>query len=125
MLLRETENDTYQVVGDCYFRGFEDSIGLLGPLPSPWRVRMVQQSEHDFQVRFYNPASGEETIHDPRLPALPLDWKHISTKRTNEDPLIFEKFKNSTTGEVMNSDPRMLPDELIKRGVQLQTFTLV
>jgi hypothetical protein len=67
----------------------------------------------------------EETIHDPWLGPLPPEWECFPRERTNNDPKIYEGFRNKVTGEVMNSDPRKLPEALEARGVKLETFHLV
>lgn len=38
MILRLVESEKYQVVGEAYVHGLEDSSGLLGRLPPHWRV---------------------------------------------------------------------------------------
>jgi hypothetical protein len=45
--------------------------------------------------------------------------------RTPYDPIVMAVFKNTETGEIMKSDPRMLPEALIARGVKLENIRLV
>jgi hypothetical protein len=39
--------------------------------------------------------------------------------------MFCQKFRNKVTGEEINSDPRLLPEELVARGIRLQTIKLV
>ena len=38
MILRPVESEKYQVLGEAYIHGLEDSNGLLGRLPPSWKV---------------------------------------------------------------------------------------
>jgi hypothetical protein len=74
-------------------------------------------------LRFFNEAIGQETVDDPRLPPL-QGWERLEEDRTGDDPEIFQMFRSLSTGEGVNFDPRMSPDELRSRGVALRTFQL-
>ena len=95
---------------------------LLGPLPKPWIAKRDLGSFGEFQSRFYNSDTLEVVglEADPRLGPVSDDWENLE----NDDPHRIQKWKNKATGETINSDPRLLPQALIERGVKLQTFTL-
>jgi hypothetical protein len=77
-------------------------------------------------LRFYNSETNTTCDEDPRLGLLPEEWEVVDCgERTSEDPRIFRCFKNKQTGEIVNSDPRMEPEALSRRGVELRTFALV
>ncbi|EON70018.1 hypothetical protein W97_09284 [Coniosporium apollinis CBS 100218] len=125
MLLRLGSSEQYQVVGECYIHGLMDSESLLGRLPNPWRVRLGWESGGIYLGRYYNSSTGVLTEEDPRLDSLPVEWERVQADRTPDDPLVFALFRNKVTGEVMNSDPRLLPEALKERGVDLKTFQLI
>lgn len=102
-----------------------DSGSLLGRLPDPWRVRLGWESGGIYLGRYYNSSTGVLTEEDPRLDSLPVEWERVQADRTPDDPLVFALFRNKVTGEVMNSDPRLLPEALKEHGVDLKTFQLI
>ena len=46
MILRPVESTKYKVLGEAYVHGLEDSNGLLGPLPTHWRVIICGDKVH-------------------------------------------------------------------------------
>jgi len=125
MILRETAHGMYQIVGSAFVYGFHDALSLLGPLPRPWAVRVYLDSVGEASLlRFFNEATEQETDNDPRSSPL-QGWELLDVDRTGDDPEIFQKFKNLSTGEIINFDPRMSPDELRSRGVALKAFRLL
>lgn len=125
MVLRQTSTQKYQVVGSCYIHGLQDGDGVLGPLPQHWILGFRYDSFGTAVPRFVNTSTNKETIEDPRLEPLPETWECLPPVRSPGDPHIYARYRNKETQEVMNSDPRMLPDALRARGVPLETFTLV
>ena len=100
-----------------------DATGILGPLPSPWEVRMFRNHGNRYRYRFHNKETNELSDNDPRLG--PLDkWKRIDMPPEPDDPIVYAYFQHVETGEAMNSDPRMLPDALEAEGVKLEWFNL-
>ncbi|KAK3690549.1 heterokaryon incompatibility protein-domain-containing protein, partial [Podospora appendiculata] len=126
MLLRQQPNGSFVVVGECYVYGLNDGAGLLGPLPRNWRVQIFRESSGLCLelYRFYDAHTGMLTDEDPRLGPLG-DWERIDHTRTGDDPVIFQFYKHKVTGETINSDPRMTPEALRARGVDVRTFRLV
>ena len=64
-------------------------------------------------------------MDDPRLESLPGNWERAMYERHADDPAILERFKNSETGEIVNYDPRLSPQALEARCVELQLIKLV
>jgi hypothetical protein len=124
MLLRGASGRAYSVVGEGLVYGFHDAICLLGPLPKPWDVRLALDLTGEATLyRFYNTETGQSTEEDPRL--CPLQgWERLHSDRTADDPEIFQAFRNLSTGDIINSDPRMSEDALRSKGVPLLTFPL-
>jgi hypothetical protein len=52
------------------------------------------------------------------------EWEPV--ERGDESRLRFfvQNYQHKVTGEVINSDPRLLPEALGVRGVKVQTFTI-
>lgn len=129
MVLRRSPLDptnVYTVVGDSFVHGLNDAIALLGPLPSPWRVRAFQDCTGEYgQYRFHNPDTDTLVDEDPRLGPLDEKWVPVERERTVDDPCTFRCFVDRETGNEINHDPRMSPEALRARGVDIQTFYLV
>ena len=102
-----------------------DAEALLGPMPTPWHVEIQSDSMGYRFPRYLNEATNVSTLNDPRLGPLSDVWNQVGHERTRDDPALFQYFQNTVTGEIMNSDPRLLPEALEERGVQLQAFRLV
>ncbi|RDL38024.1 uncharacterized protein BP5553_05457 [Venustampulla echinocandica] len=125
ILLRQNATENFQVVGACGIHGLSDSASLLGPLPKPWKVEIVSYSSILPNYQFVNAVTGEVTLEDPRLEPLPEEWERFESPWTPDDPEFFQRFRNRTNGEEINSDPRIFPEALKARGVPLRTFQLV
>ena len=123
-ILRPNSLGAFQVVGEAYVHGLEDAIGLLGPLPSHWRAIMKGDAVGRPIHCYLNLTTNEETIEDPRLDVLPSEWERKAYERSPDDPAYFTLFENTITGETVTSDPRLFPEALQKRGVELKTFQL-
>jgi hypothetical protein len=123
--LRQTPDDQFQVVGECYVHGLSDAVGFLGPLSHGWKAIMRGDVLGRPTQRFVHCKDDEEVINDPRLGPLPRNWERVICERSDDDPTIFEKFRDLDTGKIVNSDPRLCPDVLIARGVKLESFKLV
>lgn len=68
-----------------------------------------------------------ESPEDPRLEGIPLprNWEVTGRGLKKGDPGNARLFKNKRTGEVVNGDPRLFPDELRWRGVRVRMIELV
>ncbi|KAI0146177.1 HET-domain-containing protein [Xylariaceae sp. FL1272] len=122
---RSGRDGYYQVMGECFVSGFMDGEAVLGELPVPWCVRGMHDEDNYDIPHYRNKETGKDKMQDPRLGKLPPDWEPFRWTRTRDDPKFCEKFRNKKTGEIMNSYPQLLPDELKKRGVNVQNICLV
>ncbi|KAL8923008.1 MAG: hypothetical protein Q9208_004820 [Pyrenodesmia sp. 3 TL-2023] len=126
IIIRTTDNDQHQVVGEAYIHGFEDAKAILGSLPPPWRAIIKGDDTFGRPLhRYLNLNTGEVAAEDPRLDILPPPWVRWVYERAPDDPALFEVFRNTATGETMKSDPRLSAEALKARGVQLKTFDLI
>ena len=117
-----SEGEHFKVLGECFVRSFQDASALLGPLPESWRVQLRIHITPRFC--FVDSSSGKEDFDDPRLD--PLDgWKSLNSYSEGDNPRISNNFQNLLTGEVINSDPRLQPDNLRQKGVDLRLFSLI
>ena len=125
MILRPVESGNFQVVGEAYIHGLEDDIAVHGALPAQWKVIITADSLGRALHRYVNLMTYELTAEDPRLGVLPPEWERVPYERSADDPALFEVFKNSITGETLHSDPRLSPEALRARGVNLETLQLI
>jgi hypothetical protein len=124
LVLRPIEDSSYQLIGESYVHGLDDAIRLLGALPRPWKVMADSGPGLRGIFRFFNPDTGETTAEDPRL-ELSAKWERIEKEIDADDPEHYDFFKHKETGEVINYDPRLEPEALEAKGVQLTWFSLV
>ncbi|KAE9368055.1 HET-domain-containing protein [Stipitochalara longipes BDJ] len=122
VLRKVTTDSTYKIVGHSYIHGFMYGEALLGPLPKPWVPKKETGLDGKWQPRFYNTETKKvvDLKSDPRLGPVPRDWEQLE----RDEPQRIQKWKNAATGEIINSDPRLLPHALKERGVNLQTFAI-
>jgi hypothetical protein len=123
-LVLRPEQGRYSIVGESFVYGLEDATKLLGPLPEPWRVIAKKASSSRVPHYFFDPRTGETTREDPRLETL-HKWSRVDREPDGDDPMEFDFFEHQDTGVIVNYDPRLEPEMLEKRGVQLETFILV
>ena len=124
-VLRQTQSEQFCVVGECYVHGLSDAVGILGPLPDHWSAIIRGDALGRPTPRYISLEDQHETKDDPRLGPLPDKWERVTSVRSAEDPSIFERFKNLETDELVDSDPRLFPDALVARGIELQRFALI
>lgn len=123
MLLRPTGDGQYQVVGEAYVHGICDGDALLGPLPEFWQIEMNRLGRTFYRV-FRNSQTREKTGLDHRLGPLPDGWEGIQHPDVSAMPL-FHMFKCNTSDEPTKFDPRLSPELLKAKGINLTTFELV
>jgi hypothetical protein len=125
LFIREAADGTYHVVGEGIVYGLHDATFLLGPLPEPWAVQVFPDLVGDTTLyRYFNSDTRELTDDDPRLPSL-HGWTRVSDAgRTADDPEMFQKYENTSTGERINYHPGMSLEALNLRGVALRSFRL-
>ena len=128
MLLRPFSNVTesgFTVIGECYVHGLDDGVTLLGPLPSDWKIQVGKGPSSVAAVhRYKNLVTDKVAEEDPRLAALPEDWRKINRESEHDDPALFQTYMNCRTGEEINYDPRLTVNELRRERVKVQTFSL-
>ncbi|KAI0911997.1 HET-domain-containing protein [Ustulina deusta] len=127
MIVRPRSDGEYEVVGDCYIHGAMDGEVLLGALPHSWEVKIVLSKREIWAPRFQNGDSNAITESDPRLDSIPMpaEWEPIEFEWTPSYPMHCRKFQNKSTGEIINSEPRLFPEALLERGIPVKTITLV
>jgi hypothetical protein len=127
ILLRSAHSDAqstcYHHIGPLYVHGLMEGQALLGLLPHPWEL-IINNDTFQLSFSFLNRLTNEITLQDPRLDVLPPEWHEV--EEDGEACFIHtQHYKNKTTGDIINSDPRLLPEALEARGVPLEIFTLV
>ncbi|KAF7917095.1 hypothetical protein BELL_0537g00070 [Botrytis elliptica] len=122
IVLRPTPAGEFLVVGSYFIHGLMDGEALLGPLPTPWKTELYRRKDSGYSTHFVKP--NEKTLDDPRLSPLPSEWIEVN-RDDGPWPISKSYFKHLVTGETMDSDPRMLPQALMERGVKLRKFRLV
>ncbi|KAI8627852.1 heterokaryon incompatibility protein-domain-containing protein [Xylariaceae sp. FL1651] len=127
LVVRPAPEDRFTVVGQCYIHGIMQGEALLGPLPTPWSVKVKLEGDVKYRPRYFNTETNLEVKEDPRLTAIPVapEWEQIRHPWTRDDPLNVVIYRNHSTGEEINCDPRMLPDALTARGVKVETISLI
>ena len=124
MLLRPADSGTHHVVGECFVHGLMDAESILGSIPSGWRLELHPSTDSTWATSFTDLYTKEHYLEDPRLLALPAQWRQVQRKRTQDDPFFFQDYRNDLTDEVINSDPRIAM--MIKeRKIALKPFRLV
>ncbi|KAG7010143.1 hypothetical protein G7Y79_00001g004150 [Physcia stellaris] len=122
IVLRPTDKGTYIVVGSCYVHDIITGDLLLGPLPKNWqRVWRYDEQTQNYWDAFVDRENGMWQIDDPRLGALPDGW----SKEDHPLQHVYHVFRDDSTGSKSSSDPRMLPESLRARGVDIREFQLV
>lgn len=125
MVLRPTDDGHYTVVGECYVHGLMESEALLGPLPAHWEriFRYDEGTERDYDV-FVDRRRGIYQPEDPRFGPLPEGWYREEHPKQH----LYTWFRHPTREDdvfTSDNDPRMLPESLRERGVELQEFALI
>lgn len=124
IILRPGSSQFHEVVGDAYCDGIMDGEALLGPLPGRWERRTVHDGDMSspWFSTFVDTDTGVTQPEDPRLGNLPKGW----SRKSHENERLWTQFVNES-GEVFDKgwDPRLLPEALRERGVNLNFFKLV
>ncbi|KAL9036277.1 MAG: hypothetical protein Q9180_004389 [Flavoplaca navasiana] len=122
LILRPGSHSSHEVVGKCYINGIMDGGALLGELPKNWML--VYKSFPELQIYYpvlLDIATQGIHLHDPRLGPLPAGWRIENHK----EDYAYNCFVNDTTGEATIHDPRLEPEALKTRGVDLREYRLV
>ncbi|KFY34128.1 hypothetical protein V494_07032 [Pseudogymnoascus sp. VKM F-4513 (FW-928)] len=106
LLLRPVDNDAYVVIAGVMVPDLCDSVSILGPLPTPWKMRLIDQIDHPRpQPHYTNTVTNETSREDPRLGPLPPGWDRIQGKWRPSQPVYVDHFQNVITGEYLKSRP--------------------
>lgn len=122
-MLLHSASEQYQVLGASYVHGLMEGQALLGPLPKHWT--MIVESFYPIDFAFRNTETKEITVIDPRLVALPEEWERVEVEDETHSNYALRHYRHRHTAEVLDSDPRLLPDALRARGVKLETIILI
>lgn len=102
-----------------------DGEAFLGALPSPWKTELLRTNNSGKFLTYFVQPSKVKTLNDPRLPPLPFGWEEVNIDDNGYHATTVGQFRNITTGEVTEFDPRMHPDILKQNGVKLERFRLI
>jgi hypothetical protein len=119
----------YLVVGAAYVPGAMHAEVLLGPIPAGWILSYKRINGYLRQI--FNDGNIE-TQQDPRLP-LPLEWRYIyesgesfqEMERSPSGDILTQWFGNVETKEKSWYDPRLTPEVLREREVDVQELVLI
>ena len=122
MMLRPTERGEFVVVGESYVHEIMTGDLFLGPLSKDWqRVWRYDEKTQGYWDAFIDREKGIWQIEDPRLGPLPDDW----VKDDHPMQHVYHMFCNKSAGLRTEVDPRMSPEALRARGVDIRDFDLV
>jgi len=123
VVLRSTQSGGLAVIGRIWIKELLHAQALLGKLPNAWEVQFRMVGVHVVE-QYFNTLTKQLTNQDPRIGALTHEWELVPS-RVILDSQQDVRFRNKVTGEMLDSDPRLLPDALARRGVMLQEFKLI
>jgi hypothetical protein len=129
LVLRATEENRYQVGGECFVHGMMNGEALLGPLSpgSRFSSRGVAGKLSPVVVD----GNGVPIQLDPRAGPLPTGWSvHYGDLdgpdvKIEDGELKTQWFYHWETEEWTWSDPRLTSENLKKMGIDIQEFVLV
>jgi hypothetical protein len=71
LVLRPTDDFSYEVIDECFVHGLDDAVGILGPLPQPQKVTRNVGADVRRILYFSNLETRETNVEDPRLEPFP------------------------------------------------------
>lgn len=129
MAARPHTQKRYKLVGEAYYSRFTSGEAILGPLPDHVELLQILTKhltgvplDNKYITALVDRGTRMPFSEDPRLDNVPLPegWR-----RSHPREYDLASFVNEKTDEawwVHYMDPRLLPDELRKRGIALQQF---
>ena len=73
---------------------------------------------------FLDRKTGDVQIEDPRHGPLQTGWHIVCYKRAG-DKVVSNRYANNRTGELAFFDPRITPEALRARGINIRDFRLL
>jgi hypothetical protein len=114
----------HRFLGPAYVHGLMEGQALLGPLPDSWDL-IIDHRIKKSRFSFHHRQTDAVALEDPRLEALPSEWEEVDKEDEARLRFHVQHHRNKVTGEIINSDPRLLPEALEVRGVKLDTFVMI
>lgn len=105
VILRPKSSDHHVVVGEAYVHGLMSGEAILGPLPPGWQTQ-ADRSQQGIMYQKFTKGSDGAVLGDPRLGPLSAEFGW-------HDQTAFREH-----------DPRLLPEALKYRRLNMQTFQL-
>jgi hypothetical protein len=122
MILRPCEGNEFQVVGEALCHGFIDGEALLGPLPEGIERVLQEVGVNEFRWTCIDRSTEICNPEDPRLGKLPDGWKIVE----HDYDGYWSLYENDELGITDSlDDPRLTPEALMERGVNLENFVLI
>jgi hypothetical protein len=132
MILRSSDTGHFEIIGAAYLDGFSEAQALLGPLPDAFSfVYQYNDTTKSYQAAYLDAKTGATTLDDPRLEPLPPGWRVMRYPEENAQgvyertAIAVQDDSRKTRTWKHSGDPRLTPEALMKRGVELQTFRLI
>jgi hypothetical protein len=105
------------------------SEAVLGPLPKYFQFVWRSNGELGYWPAYINCKTGETLPEDPRLDPLPEGWRKKRYSADQAHPLFVKDSDSVDTDreshvEVTPRDPRLIPEALVVRNVDLNVFEL-
>jgi hypothetical protein len=122
LVLRPHGLGQFKLIGEAYCPGVMHGEPLLGPLGNGWkRVMLPMPSKGDVsEIAFMNMETRDISAQDPRLGPLPSGWNaHYDIEQHHW------WFWIAQTAEITPFDPRLTPECLRERGVEVRDFEVV
>jgi hypothetical protein len=108
-------------VGGAYCLGFMNGEAFLGPLPRCFNIAFTFiEGDNSFSRVFFECETGKVLDEDPRLGPLPTGWRIFKM-----DDGQHRWYVNEDDGEPTRSDPRLCPEILRERGIELKVFEII
>lgn len=123
LVLRPTGKGQYKIVGDCYVHGLMYNEAVLGPLPKHFQFVWRFNEKRGYWPAYLNRKTGKALLEDPRLGPLPEGWRKQSHSAEQAYSLFVKDRESDVEGTPR--DPRLTPEALAARNVDLTVFELV
>jgi hypothetical protein len=119
-VLRPNGLGQFKLIGEAYCYGLMQGEALLRPLDNMWKQAWrLREGFAAYDTVFINKETREISVLDPRLGRLPSGW-NCHCEKGRRWYYWPDGAKNMTT-----FDPRLTPESLTKRGVEVRDFEIV